>query len=186
MMEESRRSSVVRYEHRPKSMGWGHFERVTFSNGRVEQGTRWSEAWKRYFYDNRSLRPSCYRCPYTTVERRPGDVTIADFWGVEHTGLSSLYDHLGVSLVLANNHFGLELLRRLDVNLVEASICDALPRNPMLEHPSTYEGRLSEVWESVYCKGMLDTMRDERFIVSPFRTAASHAKKLVKKVVGRE
>ena len=184
-LEGKRGSAVERYEHRPKSMGWGHFERVTFADGRSEQGTRWSEAWKRYFYDNRSLRPSCYRCPYTTVAGRPGDVTIADFWGIEGTGLSPLCDSLGVSLVLANSERGLRMLAALDADFASADVADALPGNPMLVRPSTYGGRRPEVWEGVYRDGMLATMRRERFLASPARAAASRAKRAVKRILGR-
>ena len=185
-LEEVKGSTVVRYEHRPKSMGWGHFERITFFDGSSEQGTRWSEVWKRYYYDNRSLRPSCYRCPYTTVSSRPGDISIADFWGIEKTHLASFYDPFGVSLVLANTGKGMRALSKLDVDYEAASLADALPRNPMLAHPSVYEGKLSEVWEGIYRDGMLATMRRERFLASPVRFMVSRVKRFVKKTLGKD
>ena len=185
VLEDAKDKAVARYEHRPKSMGWGHFERVTFADGSSEQMTRWSEAWKAYFYDNRSLRPSCYRCPYTVSEDRSGDVTIADFWGIENTPLAGVRDGLGVSLVLANTPAGLALLPRLGVDLWESTLADAWPRNPMLERPSTYEGERGEVWRDLYEKGLLATMRHHRFLKSPVRAAASCCKRVIKRLLRR-
>lgn len=185
VLENERGRAVARYEHRPKSVGWGHFERLTWADGSSEQRTRWSEAWKAYFYDNRSLRPSCYRCPYTVSEGRSGDVTIADFWGIESTPLSGIKDDLGVSLVLVNTSTGLGILPCLNVDVWGSKLADALPRNPMLTGPSMYEGERDEVWRSVYTKGLLPTMRYHGFIKSPWRAAASRVKRAVKRVLGR-
>lgn len=184
-LEDVRGKTVAHYEHRPKSMGWGHFERVTFADGSTEQGTRWSEAWKEYFYDNRSLRSSCYRCPYTVSKGRPGDVTIADFWGVESTPLAGVRDGLGVSFVLANTPVGLGMLSCLDVDYWETPLADALPGNPMLERPSTYEGDRREVWRGVYAYGLLATMRGHGFVKPLWRAAASRCKQAVKKLLER-
>lgn len=184
-LENARGKAVARYEHRPKSMGWGHFERVTFADGRIEQMTRWSEAWKRYFYDNRSLRASCYRCPYTVSRGRPGDVTIADFWGVENTPLAGIKDRLGVSLVLANTPEGLAVLPHLDAVYWGSTLADALPCNPMLERPSTYEGDREEVWRDVYERGLLVAMKGHGFVKPLWRVAASRAKRVVKGLLGR-
>lgn len=185
-LERARGERVVNYEHRPKSMGWGHFERVSWANGRVEQGTRLSETWKRLFYGNRMLRPSCYRCPYTVAEGRPGDLTIADFWGVESTPHARKDDGaLGVSLVLANSAAGLRVLPQLDADLELATLSEALPRNPMLERPSTYEGDRGASWRRMYEDGFLAMAESERYLVSPARSLASRAKRALKRILGR-
>ena len=50
------------------------------------------------------LRPSCYECPYKSVTH-PGDITIADYWGIEKAA-PEFDDNKGVSLVLLNNEIG--------------------------------------------------------------------------------
>ena len=55
---------IIRYEHRSKSYGWGHFERVTWGNNRLGQKTRWSEGWKR---DSRCLRPCAIAVPVPSL-----------------------------------------------------------------------------------------------------------------------
>ena len=185
-LEGARGARVVRYEHRPKSRGWAHFELVGWEGGRAEQGTRLTETWKRLFYGNRMLRPSCYRCPYTVTQGRPGDVTIADFWGVESTQHAHPDDSsLGVSLALANGADGLHLLSGLDADFEVAALAEALPRNPMLERPSTCEGEHDEPWRELYAGGMLGMARRQRYLASPVRSLAAHAKRTIRRVLGR-
>ena len=185
-LERARGARVIRYEHRPKSMGWGHFERVTWEGGHAEQGTRLSEAWKRLFYGNRMLRPSCCRCPYTVAEGHPGDLTIADFWGVGATPHARGDDGaLGVSLVLANGPAGLRALSELDVDCELATMGEALPGNPMLERPSAFEGDRDEPWRELYGGGLLAMAKGECYLVSPARALASRAKRAVKRILGR-
>ncbi len=50
------------------------------------------------FYNNCALRPSCYECPYSTIERKT-DMTIGDFWHIEKT-IPDFYDRRGNSLFL--------------------------------------------------------------------------------------
>ena len=172
ILEGVRKKPVAHYEHRSKAMGWVHRERIVYSDGSVEQDTRWSEAWRRYFYDNRSLRPSCYCCPYATSQRN-SDITMGDFWGIEDTTLSYFKDDLGVSVVLVNSEAGMNLLNALDVNKKEASLEDALPKNPQLIKSSSYKGDRSKVWEELHGQGFLGMVKTERFLVSlPYRVAA--------------
>lgn len=185
-LERVRGARVVRYEHRPKSTGWGHFERITWEDGRSEQCTRYSETWKRLFYGNRMLRPSCYRCPYTVTEGRPGDLTIADFWGVESTTHTRGDDAaLGVSLALANSPAGLRVLFELDADLEPATMAEALPKNPMLQRPSTCEGDRDVPWRELYNEGLLIMTKNERYLVSPIRSFASRARCTLDRFFGR-
>lgn len=185
-LERARGTHVASYEHRPKSMGWGHCERISWEGGRTEQGTRLSETWERLFYGNGMLRPSCYFCPYTTTEGRPGDVTIADFWGVEVTPHARGDDsELGVSFVLANSPTGLRVLSKLDIDLEVAALAEALPRNPMLERPSSCGGDRSIPWRELYAGGMLSMAKGQRYLVSPARFFALRAKRALKRILGR-
>lgn len=185
-LEGARGARVVRYEHRPKSWSWAHFERIAWEGGRVEQGTRLSETWKRLFYDNRMLRPSCYRCPYTVVQGRPGDMTIADFWGVESTSHARPDDSaLGVSLMLVNGEAGLRMLSGLDVDLEVAALAEALPRNPMLQRPCAFEGDRDEPWRSLCADGIRGMVRHQRYLASPARHVAMRARRALKRFLGR-
>lgn len=187
-----RKSRVVSYEHRPKWNGWGHFERFTLEDGRTEQGTPLANSWKHLFYSNKMLRPSCYRCPYTSVKRE-SDLTIADFWGIEHSSRPELEDRLGVSLVLANTEAGDGLLKKMAadelVHVWPMRLSEALPGNPMLERPSTYEGERSEPWKLLYRDGFDKMMRVTGFHQSELKDIAHRAirkgKRSAKRILGK-
>lgn len=159
---------VVEYEHRPKNKGWGHHERFRTKGGASFQDTRLSESWKRLFYDNRMLRPSCYACPYAS-EKRISDITIADYWGIEKTELGAFKDGHGVSLVMVNSHQGLELLGEADMELRSSTLQDALPGNPMLTRPSKYVGDRNAVWVYLYENGYQAMLRAFHFYPSALR-----------------
>ena len=185
-----RQGSVVSgYQHRPKDLGWGHVEKVAFADGTSQQNTRLANSWRNTFYGNRGLRPGCYHCPYTQT-RRSGDVTIADFWGIEATDLAGFRDDLGVSLVLANTRRGRELMAGgLALETRASTLADALPKNPMLRRPSVYEGNRAELWRLYRTRGYKGMVRKLRYYPSALRVFAGKAKRKlkagVKRVLGR-
>lgn len=84
-----------------KDYGWAdHVETLVMSNGkRVD-----SRVFTTLFYGHSILRPCCYHCPYKSI-MHPGDITIADYWGVDKV-LPDFDDNKGVSLVFINNMRG--------------------------------------------------------------------------------
>lgn len=74
-------SKVKRYIPRSKIAGWGHNELFVFKNGKEEYLHPITQAYKTVFHKNLSIRSSCFNCPFTNFDR-PGDLTIADFWGI--------------------------------------------------------------------------------------------------------
>jgi coenzyme F420-reducing hydrogenase beta subunit len=56
-------------------------------------------------------RYSCYTCNYRTLKRQ-SDITIADFWGIEHIA-PEMDDDKGTSLVLINSFKGEMLLEKI-------------------------------------------------------------------------
>ena len=79
-------------------------ETLYFENGKVVS----TRVFTNLFYSHEILRPSCYKCPYKSV-MHPGDITIADYWGIEKAA-PEFDDNKGVSLVLVNNNVGEKVL----------------------------------------------------------------------------
>lgn len=100
--EQKNHSRVVGVDFRnKKDFGWhDHVETLYFANGKSTS----SRIFKNFFYGHMILRPSCYECPYKSVTH-PGDITIADYWGIEKAA-PEFDDNKGVSLVLLNNEIG--------------------------------------------------------------------------------
>ena len=101
-VEKKNNSKVIEvYFRNKKEFGWrAHIETFRFDNERTKD----SKIFKTLFYNHAILRPCCYKCPFKTV-LHPGDITIADYWGIEKAA-PDLDDNKGVSLVLLNNDKG--------------------------------------------------------------------------------
>ena len=96
------------------------------------------------FYDHIMFRPSCHVCPFANVQR-PGDITLADFWGIEKHN-ESFNDNKGVSLVLINDSKG-EQLFRLALHQFDYFKCDIKTcLQPTLIRPSVPSPRRKEFW----------------------------------------
>lgn len=100
--EKKNKSKVKTVDFRnKKDYGWrAHMETLSFQNGLISS----SRVFTNLFYGHSILRPSCYECPYKSV-MHPGDITIADYWGIEKAA-PEFDDNKGVSLVLVNNEIG--------------------------------------------------------------------------------
>lgn len=180
-LEAKLQDPIVKYEHRPKNKGWGHHERIWTAKGSSFQDTRLSESWKRLFYDNRMLRPSCYECPYATTERS-SDLTIADYWGIDNTELAGFNDDLGTSVVIANSAYGYALLHECDLELQPTSMQDVLPKNPMLVRPSRYSGERDEVWQYLFRNGYEAMLRKYHFYPSMVRRFGWNVKTALRRI----
>lgn len=100
--EKKQKSKIEAVDFRnKKDFGWRtHIETLSFEN----KQTISSEVFTTLFYEHSVLRPCCYECPYKSV-MHPGDITIADYWGIEKAA-PEFDDNKGVSLVLVNNEVG--------------------------------------------------------------------------------
>lgn len=112
--EKMSKAKVTAIDFRNKrDFGWrDHVETIKLDNG--EQVS--SRVFRTLFLGHTILRPSCYECPFKSV-MHPGDVTIADYWGIEKAA-PEFDDNKGVSLVLANNDKGEDTFERIKKNLI--------------------------------------------------------------------
>ena len=112
--EQKNHSKVASVDFRNKKVfGWrDHVETLYFENGIFTS----SGVFKNLFYGHTVLRPCCYECPYKSV-MHPGDITIADYWGIEKAA-PEFDDNKGVSLVLVNNEDGEKALNQVKEQLI--------------------------------------------------------------------
>lgn len=152
-IKSERKRTPENYLHRPKDIRWGHIEKVLYTDGGSESDTYLINAWRELFYKNKFLRPSCYACPYSQPLRY-SDITLGDYWGIQDTSCKKMYDELGVSVVFVNTEKGYKLFNSLkEVMRMESDLMSVVPGNPMLLHPSTYEGSREEAWIDLYNNG---------------------------------
>ena len=112
--EKSAQGKIVGVDFRNKQkFGWAsHRETLKFLDGREID----SKVYAKLFYDHAILRLSCYQCPYKQYIH-PGDITIADYWGIEKA-VPEFNDNQGVSLVLINNDRGAEMFSSVKEEIV--------------------------------------------------------------------
>ena len=106
----------------------------------------------KVFYNRCALRPSCYECPYATIERKT-DMTIGDFWHIEET-IPDFYDPNGNSLFLIHTNRGEELFEKiqgdLDYRLSNTTQC----WQANLEAPTKKSEQREEFWNDYQRKGI--------------------------------
>ena len=128
-----------RIEFRNKDNGWKKYEVVV--GDRVHETFR-ANAYMKGFLSNLYLRPSCASCRFVGC-RRPGDLTLGDFWGAGN--FRKRYDDdKGTSLVLLNSPKARSIFQTLQdkFSLAEQVPSDsAVPFNPTLVHASKPDAR---------------------------------------------
>jgi coenzyme F420-reducing hydrogenase beta subunit len=119
---------------RNKVHGWqdSHMT-VIYQDGSVDSAPLFRTEYGRAFGRALFLRPSCYRCPYTSMTRA-GDFTLGDFWGLKPEELAD-QQTLGVSLLLVNTPHGSHIFDRLPLSRVAFPPERAIAGNPRLASP---------------------------------------------------
>lgn len=140
--EEKTPSNIVSVDFRnKKDFGWrAHIETIYFENGMTVS----SKVFTNLFYGHAILRPSCYECPFKSV-MHPGDITIADYWGIEKAA-PKFDDNKGVSLVLVNNERGEKVFNstKEQIKLQETRIEDSM--QPPLKAPFPKPENREQFW----------------------------------------
>jgi len=130
----------------------GKFDYLTFKDKRngwirptafVRKGEKeiFLNDYIKIFYNHSALRPSCYQCPYATVERQ-SDITIGDYWGIDKV-MPDFYSFDGNSLVLIHTEAGVDVWNKITAELEwrESNVEDCLQPNLIkpTERPVTRE-----------------------------------------------
>lgn len=104
-LETKHKAKLVSYQFR-KADGWGVCEIADFANPKKRKVLP-SYELSPYLYSfmyAMTYRESCYECKFAKVPRQ-GDITLADFWGVEEF-FPNIDKSKGVSMVLVNSPQG--------------------------------------------------------------------------------
>ena len=119
-----------------------------------ENAIRKDDRFYRLYLSGLPARPSCYCCPYTDL-RRSGDVTIADYWGLEEQDPAS-YDPRGVSLLLVNTAQGAMLLQTASSWLLrqQRPAAEALAAQQRLREPLARPNQRAAFWQDYQMHGL--------------------------------
>lgn len=110
-----------------------YITQLTYANGDRERKVGAEDLYARSFMYQVSLRESCYRCPFASMER-VGDLTLGDYWA---PGLNDSFERGSTSLILVNSDKGRRMVAALGGRgaLQDAAVEDATRGNIPLHHP---------------------------------------------------
>lgn len=147
-LENKYHGKVIDFQFRNKQKdGWEGYTETCYINGKEVH----SPVYKLIFNSALALRPSCYECPYTKVQRN-SDFTIGDAWGIKQAA-DHFNDNRGVSLVIAHNDKARHIIEKIkaDIEMIEVSIQPMLQKN--LRMPTSKPMNREEFWTCYYEKG---------------------------------
>lgn len=115
-LEESYGTKTEEVCFRDKSNGWKNYcMQISFANGETCRKERKDNLFMYAFLGDYCLRTSCYQCAFKQ-EDRLADLTLADFWGIDHV-MPEMNDDRGTSLVLVHSERGSEMLKQVEEKL---------------------------------------------------------------------
>lgn len=130
--EKKMHGNMVDFFFRDKKTGWKNYSVTGVYGDKIKSKYAYDDAYMRAFSSKLWLRPSCYVCSFKGIER-DADITLADFWGIEHI-YPEIDDDKGMSLIMLHTKKGVELLNNVKEQLwmKEIKLEDALKYNPAI------------------------------------------------------
>ena len=153
-IQKKYKSQIVKADFRDKTYGWDtHLESFMLSNGKKIVSRDYADL----FYSHTVFRPSCYNCKFANMNR-VGDISLADFWGIEKND-ASFDDNNGVSLVLVNNKKGMDAFLNAckDLDIITCNVLNCL--QPTLIKPSEESPFRDSFWETYREKDLESAMK---------------------------
>lgn len=134
-------TSIKEYYFRDKrKFSWfSHVEKIVFDNDK----TIYTDEYTNLYYSD-DIRPSCYNCKYTSLNRC-GDFTISDCWGGQVL-FPQIVNKTGASLVFINNEKAEKLFNLIKKNNFASNIDIKDVMQPRLSEPVKKSDRYEEFW----------------------------------------
>lgn len=153
-IENKYRSSIHSFSFRYKKKSWkGYPIRAEFKNGVSKTDNLLLSSYRKFFFSNMSLRPSCYECKYANSSR-VSDITLGDFWGIEEC-LPTFNDKKGISLIIINTDKGSHLFEKAkqDIEYKNAKDTTYSDYQHTLKHPTIEPKNRNVFWCDYNNKG---------------------------------
>ncbi len=143
-------------EFRAKDKKWELLGSIKTENKNYPFNTS-NSPYYYYFLKGSIYRESCYNCPYA-CEKRVGDITLGDYWGVKnaHPNVEdSVKIDNGVSCVLVNTEKGKRLFDGISdkIDFVASTMEKAKVKNAQLSHSSKKPINREKIFEVFHNDG---------------------------------
>lgn len=140
--ENNSRIRTIDFRNKAK-YGWkDHVETVFFEDEKSLD----TVILRNIFYSLNATRPACSKCPYKS-QYHPGDITIADCWGVESVA-PEYADNQGCSLIFINTEKGKSLFSRCEgsMNVVQVNMSEDIFQQPLHRAYDICEEKRRKFW----------------------------------------
>lgn len=153
-IEKKGKYTVETIDFRDKVYDWG--EKGTISRKKKNKVSQvyfdnYNSSYYNLFLKGGFNRDNCYSCPFANT-KRPGDITLGDFWGVDKEHPEWLSDtnwnkSQGISCILVNTEQGKRLLKFFarNVDMKVCSLDEITAKNKMLLRPSAVHPAREEI-----------------------------------------
>ena len=154
---------ATNFRFRTKQIPWSRASSnlsFFFSDG-AGQDHNDSRFYELFFNRKCISRESCGACPYCDT-RRPSDLTIADYWGVEKYAPEQ-YDPTGVSVILCSTEKGAALLKQAEsaLHLERRDPAEQLAEQGRLHEPVPRGEGEQQFWEDLKTKPLAAFFEEE-------------------------
>ena len=114
--------------------------------GKIYKSYGTHDIYYKFFLKNMILRPICYKCKFTSIDRE-SDITLADYWGKREVLSRKFKDELGISSIFINSEKGEEIWNEIKENFkYEESTID-ICMQPNLKEPSKVSIDVEKMWD---------------------------------------
>lgn len=130
-----RREDIASVNFRDKADGWEKYRfTVEFRQSSIAPVSMPASenVYMKAFLADLMLRPSCHDC-CAKIKQSFSDMTIADFWGIRRIA-PEFYDADGVSIVLCRTPETCQMVEKLDMDILPASLASAALFNGGLDN----------------------------------------------------
>jgi coenzyme F420-reducing hydrogenase beta subunit len=180
---------IRKVNFRDKVTGWTSYSITIIGEKGISSKLSKKDHFFMGFLKDYYLNEACYNCKFNALPRQ-GDITLGDFWGI-----SKEYDknNEGVSVVIANNKKGYEVLKSLEesakIKLAKVAKITAAKSNPRIYSGEILRPKKRDyIIDDIKALGFTSVAKKEIHIPSDIerqlRRIASFIKRCIKKVVG--
>lgn len=147
-LEKKLKGKITDFKFRDKSSGWGLVGKASFLTDKNEEKSKLiyarESSYYQFFLRGDIYRENCYSCKYAS-SNRTGDITLGDYWGIEHEHPDYLaanggdFDETqGISCMIINTSKGKEYVEQVSegLKLGTSTYEKAARENGQLRHPT--------------------------------------------------
>jgi len=143
---------ISRIEFRNKVLGWRNysFTLSVFEKHGTKNRVWFSESGSKNFFmrgflSDLYLRPSCYACPSKCL-KSGSDLTLGDFWGIEHVLPEFDDNNKGVSTLFVNTDKHLQFV---EMDFKEVEYDDVVKYNSAIRYSAKNSGLRTVFWDKM-------------------------------------